>query len=139
MAMPANNLQSANSYIDILTLFPLKKIDSEKDNQHYLEIYQLVLDHFENNPQLTFLEDYLDTLSILIENYEQKAYEIRKPTGVETLKFLLEQHNLRQIDLIDIFKTQSILSEVLNGKRSLTLEHIKKLSERFNTTPAVFV
>lgn len=137
--MPINNLETAHSYIDILTLFPLKKIDSEKENQHNLDIYQLVLDHFENNPQLTFLEEYLDTLSILIDNYEQKAYEIRKPTGIETLKFLMEQHNLKQKDLIDVFKTQSILSEILNGKRSLTLEHIKKLSERFNTTPAVFV
>lgn len=139
MAMPINNIETANSYIDILMLFPLKKIDSEKENQHYLNIYQLVLDHFENKPQLTFLEEYLDTLSILIDNYEQKAYEIRKPTGIETLNFLMEQHNLKQKDLIGIFKTQSILSEILNGKRSLTLEHIKKLSERFNTTPAVFV
>ena len=139
MALPVNKLESAHSYMDILNLYPLKRIDSENENQYCLEVYQIVLNYFENHPDLTFLEDYLDTLSILIDNYEQKAYEIRKPTGVETLIFLMEQHNLKQKDLKDIFKTQSILSEILNGKRMLTLEHIKKLSEKFNTTPAVFV
>jgi HTH-type transcriptional regulator / antitoxin HigA len=51
---------------------------------------------------------------------------------------LIEGTNLKQKDLVPIFKTESIVSEVLKGKRKLTVEHIQKLGEFFNISPAVF-
>ncbi len=50
----------------------------------------------------------------------------------------MEAHGLRQKDLVDVFGTESIASEVLHGKRELTKEHIKRLSARFGVSPAVF-
>jgi HTH-type transcriptional regulator/antitoxin HigA len=50
----------------------------------------------------------------------------------------MEEHNLRQKDLVDVFGTESIVSDVLNGKRELNKEHIRRLSERFKVSPAVF-
>jgi len=50
----------------------------------------------------------------------------------------MEAHDLRQKDLVDIFNTESVASEVLSGKRELTREHIKRLSARFHVSPAVF-
>ena len=50
----------------------------------------------------------------------------------------MDANNLRQKDLVPIFGTESIVSEVLHGKRQLTVEHIEKLSQRFNLSPAVF-
>ena len=49
-----------------------------------------------------------------------------------------EVHNLRQKDLVDVFGTESIVSDVLNGKRDLAKEHIRRLSARFHVSPAVF-
>jgi HTH-type transcriptional regulator/antitoxin HigA len=50
----------------------------------------------------------------------------------------MEQHALRQKDLADVFGTTSIVSEVLNGKRELNKEQIRRLSERFHVSPEVF-
>jgi HTH-type transcriptional regulator/antitoxin HigA len=50
----------------------------------------------------------------------------------------MEAHNLRQKDLADVFGTESIVSDVLNGKRDLAKEHICRLSARFHVSPAVF-
>ena len=45
----------------------------------------------------------------------------------------------RETDLVDIFGTPSIVSEVLKGKRNLTVEHIRRLSQRFHVTPELFI
>lgn len=47
-------------------------------------------------------------------------------------------NNLKQKDLLDIFGTPSIVSEVLTGKRNLTTEHIRRLSQRFHVSPEYF-
>ena len=58
--------------------------------------------------------------------------------GVELLKVLLEEQELRQKDLVSIFKTESIISDILPGKRKLTARHIQELADFFNLSPAVF-
>ena len=57
----------------------------------------------------------------------------------DRLCFLMEQHNLKQVDMIDIFKSQSIVSDILNGKRNLTVEHIRGLVKRFGVSADVFI
>ena len=47
-------------------------------------------------------------------------------------------NDLKQRDLVNIFGTPSIISEVINGKRKLTTEHIRKLSQRFHVSPELF-
>jgi len=51
----------------------------------------------------------------------------------------MDANRLKQKDLVDIFRTPSIVSEILNGKRQLTTEHIRKLARRFNVSPQVFL
>ncbi len=61
------------------------------------------------------------------------------PSGpLSVVTFLMEQHNLKQKDLTDIFGTPSITSEVLSGKRELNKEHIRRLSKRFHVSPELF-
>lgn len=83
-------------------------------------------------------EDYLDLLGVLISEYEQGQDLVPDIYGVELLKVLIEELNLKQKDLVPIFKTESIFSDVLNDKRKLTVEHIRKLGEFFKVSPAVF-
>jgi HTH-type transcriptional regulator/antitoxin HigA len=54
------------------------------------------------------------------------------------IRHLMDVNGLRQKDLVDVFGTESIVSDVLSGRRDLTKDHIKRLSERFSVSPAVF-
>lgn len=122
-------------YTELLTSFPPHTIKSEED----LEQTQAVVDRLLDQEELTAAEaEYLDLLGVLIYEYEQKQDLVPDIYGVELLKVLMMEANLKQKDLVDIFKTESIISEVLNGKRKLTVEHIQKLAEFFKISPAVF-
>ncbi len=83
-------------------------------------------------------QDYLNVLGTLVYEYEEQTVKIPDVSGVEMLKVLMEEFELRQKDLTSIFKTESIVSDVINHKRSLTVEHIHKLSQFFHVSPAVF-
>jgi HTH-type transcriptional regulator/antitoxin HigA len=74
----------------------------------------------------------------LIEDFEEKHYSLKASTGIEVLEELIEANGLKQKDLVDIFGTPSIISEVLSGKRNFTTEHIRKLSRRFHVSPELF-
>ncbi len=82
----------------------------------------------------------IELLSILIEDFEEKYYAPKRRTKPsEVLQELMAANELRQKDLVDVFGSPSIVSEVLHGKRNLTVDHIRKLSRRFRVSPAVFI
>ncbi|NEP02132.1 MAG: transcriptional regulator [Symploca sp. SIO2E9] len=123
------------SYIQLLTSFPPRTIKSEKD----FDKTQAVIDTLLDKEELTEEEeDYLDLLGMLIHEYESEQELVPDIYGVELLKVLINEMNLKQKDLVPIFKTESIVSDVLKEKRKLTVEHIQKLGIFFNVSPAVF-
>jgi HTH-type transcriptional regulator/antitoxin HigA len=75
----------------------------------------------------------------VIENFEEKHYTLKGGSPVEVLKELMAANNLKQKDLLDVFGTPSIVSEILHGKRKLTTEHIRRLSRRFHVSAGVFI
>jgi HTH-type transcriptional regulator / antitoxin HigA len=77
------------------------------------------------------------TISDLIYAYDQRHHPMPKVSGVQVLRFLMEQHDLKQNQLPEIGR-QSVVSQILAGKRSLTVDHIRNLSVRFGTSPAAF-
>ena len=70
----------------------------------------------------------IEILSLLVEKYEQEHHQIGAPNPIETIKFRMEQMNLRQQDIAPLFGGKTRVSEVLNGKRSLTLKMITLLN-----------
>jgi HTH-type transcriptional regulator/antitoxin HigA len=80
-----------------------------------------------------------DLLTLLIEDFEEKHYTLKAASPVEVLNELMLANNLKQKDLVDVFGTPSIVSEVLHGKRQLITEHIRRLSRRFHVSPEVFI
>jgi HTH-type transcriptional regulator / antitoxin HigA len=80
-----------------------------------------------------------DLLTLLIEDFEEKHYSLKVSSPVDVLNELMSANNLKQKDLLDVFGTPSIVSEVLRGKRQLTTEHIRRLSRRFHVSPEVFI
>jgi len=79
-----------------------------------------------------------ELLTLLIEDFEEKRYRLPRAKPLDILRFLMGQHSLLQKDLVDVFGTRSIVSEVLSGKRELNKEHIARLSARFHVSPEVF-
>ena len=80
----------------------------------------------------------IDIVGDLIEDYEAAHHPLPDVTGVQALKFLMEQHGLKQNDLREI-GSQGVVSEILTGKRDLNIRQIRALSERFGVSPATFV
>lgn len=87
----------------------------------------------ENHP----LYGLLEVMGTLIELYEQEHYSFETVFGIDTLKFLMKEHHLNQADLPEL-GSQGVVSEILNGKRQLNLQQIRKLSDRFKVSPEVF-
>jgi HTH-type transcriptional regulator/antitoxin HigA len=83
------------------------------------------------------LANLVATLGELIGDYDDRHHVLPDISGVEMLKFLMEQHDLKQSDLAEI-GTQGVVSEILNGKRELNLRQIKKLKLRFGISADAF-
>lgn len=81
---------------------------------------------------------YARLLATLIEKYESERYPIPDAKPEEVLAELIEQNGLRQRDLVPMLGTESVVSELVNGKRPLSKANIEKLSQRFHVSPAVF-
>lgn len=74
----------------------------------------------------------------IIEAYDELRRPLPKAGGVEVLRYLMREHGLRQGDLPEV-ATQSVISEVLAGKRQLNVHHIRALSDRFRVSADVFL
>lgn len=88
----------------------------------------------ENHP----LSGLIDRIGDVIATYDEAHYPIPNAAPHEILAFLMQQHGLTQSDLPEV-AGQSVISEILNGKRKLNLNHIKALSKRFDVPAAVFI
>lgn len=80
-----------------------------------------------------------DLLTLLVEDFEEKHYALKPADPVTVIEELMAANGLKQKDLLNIFGTPSIVSEVLSGKRQLTTEHIRRLSRRFHVSPEIFI
>ena len=111
-------------------------IHSEKENERCISM----LDALDGKGEkLTGAERRLaELLTVLIEDFEEKAYALKPARPVEVLRELMHANGLRQKDMIEIFGTPSIVSEIMHEKRALTVVHIRKLSRRFHVSPEVF-
>jgi HTH-type transcriptional regulator/antitoxin HigA len=76
---------------------------------------------------------------LLVERYEQEHYPIPAADPVSVVRFLVEQQNLTQRDLIPQFGSESAVSMFLAGHRNLTIEQVRKLSARFKLPADVFI
>lgn len=84
----------------------------------------------------------LNRLAILIGNaieaYDHEHRPMPQVSGIETLRYLMREHGLNQGDLPEV-GTQSVISEILSGKRQINLRQVRQLSERFSVPMEVFI
>ena len=110
-------------------------IHTEEQNERYIA----QLEALYQRGQLSLEERELaDLLTLLIEDFEEKRYPLKSASPIQVLSELMEANGLKQTDLVDVFGSPSIVSEVLHGKRQLSKEHIRNLSKRFHVSPELF-
>ena len=103
----------------------LKPIRSDLDLKRVLER----VDELWGAKPGTAKGDELDILMLLVEQYEKERFPIPASDPIEAIKFLMEQNQLSRMDLEPYIGARGRVSEVLNGKRNLTLPMIKRLHE----------
>ena len=115
----------------------LKVIRNEIEHQQALEALLTLMD---SNPAEGSDEaDQLDVLSLLIERYEEKAFPIDLPGPVEAIRFRMEQQGLSQKDMVPYFGSAARVSEVLNGKRQLSVNMMRKLNRELGIPAEVLL
>ena len=113
---------------------------STADYKSALELIDYLIEHDDENPLIEFL-------SAKIESYERQHTDFvpfnqaleSLPRGVEALRQLMKDYGLKQSDLREEIGGKSLVSQILSGKRSLTVEHIRALAVRFNVPTSVFI
>ncbi|WP_372933813.1 helix-turn-helix domain-containing protein [Mariniphaga sediminis] len=102
-----------------------KILKTEKEYNEACERVYLLMNSSENAIEPNSPEgEEMDLLSLLIEKYEQENYRMEAPSPIEAIRFRMEQMNLKQADVAPLFGGKTRVSEVLNGRRALTLKMI---------------
>jgi HTH-type transcriptional regulator/antitoxin HigA len=130
-------MSAARDYGTLLAETQPSVVHGERENKRFTDLLEQLAFKAEPNPAERKL---VELLSLVIEDFEAKHYQIDDVTPVQVLTELMSAHSLKQKDLVDlgIFETASVVSEILSGKRDLTKDHIRRLSKHFNVSPAVF-
>ena len=84
-------------------------------------------------------EDLADLMTLLIRQFEESRYPLGHAQPIEALRVLMEDRGIRQRDLIPVFGSSSVVSDVLNGKRSISKAHARKLAEHFHVPASLFI
>jgi len=130
-------MMNTEKYVQLLATTLPTAIETDEECECLEKIVDRLLSKGENLSQEE--DKLLDLLSDLIEVYEDRVYPIEDATPQKMLNFLIEENDLRQKDLLPIFGSSGITSEVINGKRSISKEQAKKLAEYFNVSVELFI
>lgn len=112
-------------------------IETEEENERMLaEVGRLI----EKGEKRTPEEDRLFDLMVhLIEQFEERHYQLKRAEPHEVLQELMRARDMRQRDLVPIFGSQGHASDIINGKRGISKAHAKRLGEVFNVSPELFI
>ena len=106
----------------------LKVITSERD---YRLSVKAIEDLWDAKPG-SEAHDSLEVLALLVDDYEKRTFPMEEPDPVAAIRFRLEQAGLEPRDLVSILGSRSRVSEIMNRKRGLTLEMIRKLFDELH-------
>lgn len=106
----------------------IKPIRTKKEYKAALKKIDELIDCPENSEE----ENYLEVLSILVEDYERRHYPVADIDPVEVIKYRMEEMGLKNTDLAEYLGGRSRVSEILNRKRKLTVDMIRVLHKKLN-------
>ena len=111
-------------------------VETEEENERLLAEVSRLMDKKTLSPEETRV---LDLLVKLIEDFEDKHYQLNAATPLSVLKHLMESRQVKAKDLWPVFGSRGITSEVLSGKRGISVARAKKLAGFFNVSVELFI
>jgi HTH-type transcriptional regulator/antitoxin HigA len=126
-------------YASLLSKYQPKVIETEEEYQQALKVVEYFLFKKERSPEELAL---YDLAIMLVKDYESKIcpmddWKTQSPT--EMLQYLLQTSGKKQTDLVGVIGSSGVVSEVVNGKRSISKLQAKKLGEMFRVSPSLFI
>ena len=129
----------AKKYGELLATTLPAVIETDAEHDRVLAVIDTLMSKDDDAISLAE-ERLLNLLADIVEQYERRIYPPLEPsTPHESLNFLMQENGLRQKDLLDVFGSGGIASEVINGKRAISKAQAKKLAERFSVSVELFV
>jgi HTH-type transcriptional regulator/antitoxin HigA len=125
------------AYGELLSRTRPRVIKTEAENERALAELE-ALDNL--GRPLTREEETLgELLTVLVRQFEESRYPLGHADPLDALRDFMEVRQLRQRDLIPIFGASSVVSDVLNGKRSISKNHARKLAKFFHVPVSSFI
>ena len=84
-------------------------------------------------------ENLAELMTLLVRQFEETRYPLGHAEPLEALRILIEDRSMRQRDLIPVFGSSSVVSDVLNGKRTISKAHARKLAGFFHVPASLFI
>jgi HTH-type transcriptional regulator / antitoxin HigA len=124
-----------NVYGDLLAQHQPKAIETEAENEAAILLAES-LEHRQRTPEEDAL---LELLIILIEKFEETSYPLPNLESDRMLLHLMEARNMKQEELVGVIGSRGVVSEIVNGKRSISKAQAKVLGELFHVSPSLFI
>ncbi|WP_373546446.1 type II toxin-antitoxin system HigA family antitoxin [Chamaesiphon sp.] len=124
-----------NVYGDLLAQHQPKAIETEAENEAAILLAES-LEHRQRTPEENTL---LELLIILIEKFEETSYPLPNLESDRMLLHLMEARNMKQEELVGVIGSRGVVSEIVNGKRSISKAQAKTLGELFHVSPSLFI
>lgn len=111
-----------------------------RDEAEYEAALAAVRPYFEDEPDPgTEAAARFDALVLLIEDYERRVYPMPRATPVEVVRFVMETNHYSRADLIEVIGSKARASDLLNGRREINLDQIRRLSRAWHIPPAALI
>lgn len=128
-----------DSYFDLLELFPLKQIKSVKEYKAALSVAEKIIIFLSTAKKPDKgIKTYLESLAVLISDYEASKFKSSKIKGKDMLAYFIELNELSQADFSKELGSHAVVSKILKGEKELNLKQIKALAKRFKVSPDLF-
>jgi HTH-type transcriptional regulator / antitoxin HigA len=124
-----------NVYGDLLAQHQPKAIETEAENEAAIMLAES-LEHRQRTPEEDAL---LELLIILIEKFEDASYPVPNVEPDRMLLHLMEARNMKQEELVGVIGSRGVVSEIVNGKRSISKAQAKTLGQLFHVSPSLFI
>ena len=135
-SLPAN---APENYEELVRLYPPRKIRDATELQNATEVADWIALRAENEAQL----DYRELLGDLLDEYEnrtKKSSQRHESTPLQLLNYLVEENEITTRGLGEVLGVDhSVAARILKGERKITVEHAKKLADRFKLRPEAFL
>jgi HTH-type transcriptional regulator / antitoxin HigA len=124
-----------NVYGNLLAQHQPKAIETEAENEAAIMLAESL-----EYRQRTLEEDaLLELLIILIEKFEEASYPVPNVEPDRMLRHLMEARNMKQEELVGVIGSRGVVSEIVNGKRSISKAQAKALGQLFHVSPSLFI